>query len=242
MIKPKEAAVPGEGVRSNSMLSMFQRFLKDVLDLSFQLDAIDYHADNFVHADLDTETFERMQAERGESMLILMLRQVLNDLKRQQAGEAQQPEISLTELVVALMAPDRARHLKLMLGRQFEDLESKFAGLDGPDGSVLVTERDKAAMRVLKKQIAEGKKSIGVFYGAAHMKDMDQRVRAMGFEPVKSEWRTAWGHDAEGGGCHYQGGEEEGGREEGRVEIRRSKSEGNAKAENRTASSASSFL
>ena len=36
---------------------------------AFQLDGIDYNAGNFVHADLDTETFHRMQEERGESIL-----------------------------------------------------------------------------------------------------------------------------------------------------------------------------
>src|SRR5437868_1444343 len=66
MVKPKDAPAPRPGFKSNSMVSMFQRFLKDQLELTFQLDAIDYGKSNFVHADLDAETFAKMQEERGE--------------------------------------------------------------------------------------------------------------------------------------------------------------------------------
>jgi ribosomal protein L21E len=189
LIKPKDGDVPGQGLRSRSMLSAFQRGLKDFLDLDFQLDDIDYHSRNFVHADLDTDTFAKLQAERGESLFTLMLRQMLNEMSKPQAN---QPEVSLTELVVAFTSPDRARHFKLILGRSFEDMEAKVAGMEGPQGTVLVTERNKAAVRVLEEQIKAGKKDLGIFYGAAHMPDMEKRIEALGFKPAGTEWRTAW--------------------------------------------------
>src|SRR5947209_2845430 len=52
MIKPKDSGAPEPGAHSTSMISMFQRFLKDVLELDFQLDDVDYTKENFVHADL----------------------------------------------------------------------------------------------------------------------------------------------------------------------------------------------
>lgn len=189
MIKPRGMAVPVPGQKSDSMVSMFQRFLKDTLELDFQLDAIDYRAKNFVHADLDAETFAQLQEERGENILTLMLRSIMAEMQRPQA---QQPEVSITELLVALTSPDRARHFKLILGRQFEDMEAKVAGLEGPNGSVLVTERNKAAINVLKEQLAQGKKNIGIFYGAAHMPDLSQRLKDLGFTPINTQWVTAW--------------------------------------------------
>lgn len=188
MVKPKDAGPPLPGMASDNVVSIFQRLLKDVLELEYQLDGIDYTPRNFVHADLDAETFARMQEERGESIFTLMLRQILNEMSNPQ----QMPQISLPELVVAFTAPDRARHFKLLLGRQFEDIESKVAGMEGPGGSVLLTERNKAAIRILQQTIGAGKKNIGLFYGAAHMKDLDQRLRTMGFTPVSTQWRTAW--------------------------------------------------
>ncbi|MGE5612177.1 MAG: hypothetical protein ACM359_23215, partial [Bacillota bacterium] len=189
MVKPKGMAPPGPGVQSDSPISFVQRLLKDVLELDFQLDAIDYRAPNFVHADLDAETFAQLQSERGESMFSLMLRTILTEMSK-----PQQPveEISLTEVLVALTSPDRARHFKLILGRQFEDIESKVAGLEGPGGSVLVTERNKAAIRVLKETIDQGKKNVGIFYGGAHMTGLAQQLKEMGFTRVDTEWRVAW--------------------------------------------------
>ena len=46
---------PVRGQRTGSAVSGFQRLLKNILGLEFQLDAVDYSAKNFVHADLDYE-------------------------------------------------------------------------------------------------------------------------------------------------------------------------------------------
>lgn len=188
MVKPKDADVPGPGVQSDSMVSTFQRLLTDLLELEFQLDAIDYRKKNFVHADLTVEEFVQLQEERGESILTLMMRAMMAEMQKPQ----QVPEISLPELLVALTSPDRARHFKMILGRQFEDMEQKVAGLEGPNGSVLVSERNKAAIRILKETLAKGKKNVGLFYGAAHMPDLSKRLAEAGFKAVKSEWRVAW--------------------------------------------------
>jgi hypothetical protein len=188
MVKPRDATPPTPGQRSESTVSGVQRILKDVLELEFQLDAIDYSAKNFVHADLDAETFTKLQEERGENLFTLMLKAMLSEMAKPSAA----PEVSLTELVVALLSPDSARHFKLILARQFEDIEAKVAGFEGPNGSVLVTERNKAALAILKKTIDAGKKEIGIFYGAAHMGDIEKRLEEMGIKYEKSEWLTAW--------------------------------------------------
>jgi len=188
MVKPKDAPVPGAGARSESMVSAFQRMLKEFLELEFQLDAVDYTAKNFVHADLDAETFEKLQAERGENIFTLMLRQMLDEMSKPQ----QAPEIALPELMMAFLSPDSARHFKLILAKQFQDIDSKVSGLEGPDGSVLVTERNNAAIKVLKDRMAKGDKNIGIFYGAAHMSGMSKKLEEMGFKWTDTEWRVAW--------------------------------------------------
>lgn len=192
MVKPKDAPVPEPGFQSGSMIGFFQRALKDVLELEYQLDAVNYQARNFVHADLDAETFERLQSERGENLFVLMLRQILNEMSRPQDQRRKVQEPTFTELIVALTSPDSARHLKMMLGRQFEDIEAQVAGFEGPNGSVILTERNKAAMNVLDRTLAEGRKNIGIFYGAAHMNDLARRLNERGFRQVSAEWRAAW--------------------------------------------------
>jgi len=187
MVKPKDAAPPQPGEeRSTSMISVIQRFMKDTLELKFQLDEIDYNAPNFVHADLDWETFEKMEADRGESIWSLMIQQMI----RQMANPPEhQEEIGLPELLSALGSPDRAKQLKLLLGKQFGDIEDQMSGFAG---TVLITERNKACFKVLDREIADGKKNLAIFYGAGHMTDMEKRLMDLGFKKTATQWRLAW--------------------------------------------------
>lgn len=187
MVKPKDAEPPQPGEeRSTSMISVIQRFMKDTLDLKFQLDAIDYTAPNFVHADLDAETFQKMEEERGESIWTLMLQQMI---KQMMNPPEDQQEIGLGDLLQALTSPDRARQLKLLLGRQFSDIETQMSGFGG---TVLLTERNKACFKVLDQELADGKQNLGIFYGAGHMTEMEKMLLKRGFHKTGSEWRVAW--------------------------------------------------
>jgi len=201
LVKPRDAAVPVPGVapKSGSGVSQIQRMLKDTLNLDFQLDSIDYGQSNFVHADLDAETFRKLQEERGETFEMLLLKQLMNAFKSPEEAEAKakeigadDPEKMLREVVRLFTRPDMERQIKLLIARHMMDVEMSAAGLGDPKNSVLVAERNKAAMTVLADSIARGKKKISVFYGAAHMPDLADRLGSMGFKPVATEWRMAW--------------------------------------------------
>jgi hypothetical protein len=194
MVKPKDAPPPGpgDGEKSDSAISQFQRFLKNVLDLDFQLDDIDYTAPNFVHADLDKETFEKMQEDRGETFEMIFMRMVMKAMTDPGVVNNAAAADSGDDLVSMLTHPDMERQIKLVLARQMGSMDLSAMGLDGPGGSVLVTERNKAAMKALEDTLASGKKKIAIFYGAAHMTDMTKRLEAMGFSPASTQWNKAW--------------------------------------------------
>jgi hypothetical protein len=200
MVKPADMGAPrrraaGEdgGIEANGigLVHILQKGMKMFLDLDYQLDGIDYTKRNFVHADLTAEEFNRMQDERGESIFGLMLQQMMKELMKGDAANRAQ-DLDPMALLAALSSEDSARQLKLILARQFEHMDEMVAGLEGPDGSVLVTERNKAAIKVLKEQIAAGKKNLAIFYGAAHMKDLEKRLEEKGFKRTKLEYRVAW--------------------------------------------------
>src|SRR5438132_9847004 len=69
LVKPREAttgpATRGTGRSSLAWVGNLQQFLRDRLNLAFQLDEIDYDRPNFVHADLDAQTFDQLRADRG---------------------------------------------------------------------------------------------------------------------------------------------------------------------------------
>jgi hypothetical protein len=195
MVKPKDMGAPKPHMPAKSGISQFQHFLKDSLDLDFQLDDVDYSRPNFVHADLDAETFEKMQEERGESMFTLMLRQMMDAMSHPENGPAANLDGDqiTNELITLITRPDSERQLKLLLARHMGDAEKAAAGLDGPNGSVILTERNKAALKVLADTLKQGKQHISVFYGAAHMPSMSKTLeKDMGFHLVGVEYRMAW--------------------------------------------------
>jgi hypothetical protein len=81
--------------------------------------------------------------------------------------------------------------MKAMLAKQLVSMEGD-GGFDAMNGTVLLTERNKAAMKTLEATLKNGKKDIAIFYGAAHMPDLSKRLTDMGFHPVATEWRMAW--------------------------------------------------
>ena len=192
MVKPRGAAppAPGQAEQSNSDIATFQRFLKDVLNLDFQLDDVDYSAPNFVHADLDEETFEKLQEQRGESFESLMLQQMLNAMN--QSTTRQSDEQSLQDLINILTRPDMERQIKVVIARQLGDMDAAAMGLEGPGSTVILSERNNAAMQTLSRTLAAGKKNVAIFYGVAHMPDLAKRLQTAGFEPLSTQWNIAW--------------------------------------------------
>jgi hypothetical protein len=98
----------------------------------------------------------------------------------------------LLKILEILCRPDSPTELKRLIGRMFDQVEKIMAGMETEQGSVIVTERNKVALEVLKKEIAQGYNHLGIFYGAAHLPDMEKRLMEMGFRREKVEWLTAW--------------------------------------------------
>lgn len=190
MVKAAGAPAPVRGQRSDSGISRLQHFLKDTLNLSFQLDQIDYTPRHFVHADLDAETFQKMQSARGESFATIMLSALMRSLSNPTAMRSFEDEP--VDMLDLMTRPDGERQIKLLLARHLGDIEKEAMGLDMLSGTVILTERNKAVMKVLDQQLKAGKKEIAVFYGGAHMPELADALEIRGFEPVKTEWRTAW--------------------------------------------------
>jgi len=191
LVKPKDDEAPPEELQKlRGTLGGIQRFMKDVLHLEHQLQVIDYEAPNFVHADMNAEDFFAMQHERGESIWTIMFQSMMGG---QGAAVTRESQIQqMADMYRLLTGKDKGRELKLLVAHQMGHIEDTLSGLGSLDGTVLLTERNKAALAVLKQTIEDGSKKIGVFYGAAHLNDMDKRMADMGFTPIGTEWLTAW--------------------------------------------------
>ena len=67
------------------------------------------------------------------------------------------------------------------------------SALEGKQGSTLITERNKKALAVLRKELDKGTRRIAVFYGAGHLSDMEKRLSTdFGMKRINEEWVDAW--------------------------------------------------
>jgi len=169
--------------------TLFQT-LQSSLALESQLTGIDYFRPNFVHADMSLMEFTELQTERNEGFLSLWWKALKTQMDQPEASTKKQPGV--LQILEILCHKDSPTELKRMVGRTFDTVEMLMTGMESGGGTVIVTERNKVALAVLNTQIQSGKTYIGIFYGAAHLPDMEKRLLASGFQLQHLEWLDAW--------------------------------------------------
>jgi len=193
LVAKKGTKIPkGGGGGSGHPVGMMQQGMTEVLGLAYQLEEVDYTKKNFVHADMSPKEFDDKMKERGESWMGMMFKMMGQGIAMQaeSAKDGESPEM---EMLLAMFDSERDLKLKRALAKQMESMETMMAGFEGEDGSTIITERNKAAFKVLADELAEGKKKIGVFYGAGHLADMDERlIKEFGLKRETTEWFVAW--------------------------------------------------
>ena len=198
------------------MYAMFSNFI----ELESQLGVIDYQAKNFVHADLTKKELTKKMRANGDDMTTLFLEFLLNAIRQQnktafaledavsegritveQSRKRSQPQINLMQL---LIDPNRAVKIKRMMADAMA--ETDVAASFGPViGGYLIAERNKKCIAALEIEFEvlrahpryinglgfPGPK-FAIFYGAAHMPDLEKRILALGFKRTKIKWTQAW--------------------------------------------------
>uniref|UniRef100_A0A7N0RB43 Uncharacterized protein n=1 Tax=Kalanchoe fedtschenkoi TaxID=63787 RepID=A0A7N0RB43_KALFE len=224
---PGAKRLKGTRPRGFNVLGCIQRQMARVLMLDFQLDCLDYQAENWYHADLDFETFKQLQEEKGESLFTFAIDMTIKSTKALvQAASipddlgfwrskllwasrslpmplvglliiggicmdmgSQESEYSEIE---ALSRLDIGAALKVFLAKR---LTSEFTQVTAEieENSVIIGERNKAAVEALKRALDEGHNRIAILYGGGHMPDLGRRLRDdFDLVPSRVQWVTAW--------------------------------------------------
>ena len=176
LVAPKGTVIPRGGRDSGGItnpIAALQKGMQSVLGLEFQLDHIDYTVDNFVHADMSPEEFLESMEKNEESLFKMAMRAVGQSMAMQSGNS----ELSDAGLLMAMFSDDREQKLRRMMASQMQDMESGMVIFEGRDGSTIIHHRNRKAFEIMQDEIAAGKRHIGVFYGAGHLPDMDQRLR-----------------------------------------------------------------
>lgn len=186
-----------------------QKKLSNALDLQFQLEGIHYDRPNFRNSDLDWNTLSALATKSGPDT-----QRLLNNLQTSVSGG---PDVTASAQIVdkvltysstsPLLAAMLRRLLMTVLGKaESSDALSALAQTKGGSPSsakkletIIVNERNKAVIADLKTLIETSKKrslhpvrSVAVFYGAGHMKDMEQHlISDLGYRAASSQWLTA---------------------------------------------------
>ncbi len=178
---------PEDLQQRRSLLASVQTGMKDMLNLEYQLEHIDYLAENFRHADMSPEEFLEDMKGRGDDVWKMVARMM-------GAGLASQPAGGDLNVLAALMSDNRSMLLKQTMAKQLLDVDVAVAGLDDKTGeNTLIKGRNRKAFEVLKEELDKGKKNIAVFYGAGHLDDMAKRLEAdFQMQPVSTTWLAAW--------------------------------------------------
>ncbi|XP_030448725.2 uncharacterized protein LOC115671326 [Syzygium oleosum] len=213
--------------RGFNILGCIQRQMARILMLDFQLDCLDYQAENWYHADLDFETFKLLQLEKGESFFTFARDMTIRSTKAM-VQPASIPEdlgpwrskllwasrvlpMPLVGLLIiggvcadvgsqaseypeleALSRLDLGAAMKVFLARR---LTSEFTQVTSEvdEESVIIGERNKAAIEALRRAINDGHGRIAILYGGGHMPDLGRRLREeFDLVPTRVQWVNAW--------------------------------------------------
>lgn len=190
LVIPEDMEVPRSISERKGFISSTQLAMTKALDLSFQLDEIDYKQPNFVHADLSSAELAQSMVDRGESLYVYFWRVVYASLE-----EYAKDPLGMRDwrILLSLVGPDRDGALKTAIAYDMTRIDLVRDVLDGDNGSAIIAARNQRALQVLRKEIESGGKRIGIFYGAAHMPDFEERLLTeLALTRRETAWIDAW--------------------------------------------------
>lgn len=196
---PAKTPTQEKYAKEQSVLSDFQTAMGRSLALDFQLEHIDYAADNFVHADLSPDEFVQRISERGDVLQTLYRAVVLGLGKENDKDDGLRMQ---GRLLATFFSSDPALQWKRFFAKemlqQMDELNWVIAGSEGDGegkegGSTIISDRNAAALRVLRREMRNGKKKLAIFYGAAHLPEFVKSLKQeFQMTPSGISWIKAW--------------------------------------------------
>lgn len=180
---------------SGSGISQIQAVIASSMGLTTQLSKINYAAPNFVHADLTQEALSQAMANRQESLLTY-LQNALTQANSQTASTSSlgvsEQELNQLNLIGLISGQPSAQDSKTLKKLMAATMTSPNGFLNQMENTAIIADRNQAALSVLQKQLRAGKRNLALFYGAAHMPDLQARLQKKGWKVTNTSWLKAW--------------------------------------------------
>lgn len=190
LVAPPDTAVSDSQGKRKGVLSATQTGMTKLLDLTFQLDEINYDQANFVHADLSPAELRASMQERGESLYVYFWRLFFATMDEYAKDPLGLRDI---ELMSAMLSSGQDDSFKTLIAFEMLNIEKVQDILGEDSGSAVIGARNQRAIDVLKRELAGGAQRIGIFYGVAHMPDLEERLAdQLGMRYASTDWVDAW--------------------------------------------------
>lgn len=174
-----------------------QQMAKDMFNLEFQLDRLDYLAGNFIHADMTIDEYMKHSGGKGISdvMSRAMKMAQTGNMKGMPTTEAESNQM-MFNMLGAFMSGD-SNALKRVMAPMLANAEALIVQLEGDEESVLIGKRNQRVIEVIdlvkRERGATGKPSHdAVLYGAGHMPGIEQELLEQGYSKTTTQWKTGW--------------------------------------------------
>lgn len=190
LVAPKGTrVVRGQKRMGFNPIAGIQKGMQSMLGLEFQLDHIEYSAKNFVHADMSPTEMSESMTKNDESVAKMVFKMLGSSMAMQGSKNG----MSDIKLMSALISGDKKKVRKVM-AMQMQNMDSAMVMFNGKEGSTIINHRNAKCFEVLDEELKKGKKKIGIFYGAGHLPDMEERLLSDKYKMKagKQTWYTAW--------------------------------------------------
>jgi hypothetical protein len=196
LILPEEVAgqrLPSK-MEASGALSGMQGMMGRALGLTTQLDNIDYSPKNFVHADLTQEGLSRSMAARQESLMTYFQKLLLSSNSTGATTDlgVTEQELATLDFMAILSGTATAKDRRTLKKIMATTMTSSDGAMNALGDTALLNERNKAALKVVDTQVAAGKRKMALFYGAAHMPELETSLTKKGWKRVGATWIDAW--------------------------------------------------
>ncbi|MGI6402215.1 MAG: hypothetical protein ACOX0A_08930 [Thermoguttaceae bacterium] len=182
-----------------NFISYFQEDLGKALGLTYQIDGINYEAENLRHGDSTSIEFISQLFANGDVVQFFIKTFALS-LLDEPPGSAE------GAVVTILCSRDRRLTAKRLMAVELADTtigqfktEIRAVGSNAESENprrknTMIHYRNGKALDVLRKELDEGREKVAIFYGAAHLPDLGMRLQQdfnMTLEP-EARWFKAW--------------------------------------------------
>ena len=191
-VKPADLSVVDwqrQAAEKTSSISGFQQEIASWFGFVFQLAALDYDRSHFVHADMTTEAFREAGGD-----------ELLGEVDPGgAAGELPEGVVGTLGAIrafgrSALSQPGPLRSIARKMIAETMGTTDIGATLDMYPGlqELLLDKRNAVVMERRVEVLEQAEGPIAVFYGAAHMADLERRLQDLGYARTGGRWLRAW--------------------------------------------------